>query len=108
MKKIISEKMDAIINCNIVLIVVSFIWLLGLTTFAIIKINELENKQDSPVAIEYDPNTTSFDCPFCQGKAVVYPIKDDWYIECDNCGINTDFFDSKEELISYWSKVYGG
>ena len=104
--KIISEK-NVIIECSIVLIMVSFICLLGLTIFALTKINKLENEQD-PVTIEYDQNITSFDCPFCQGKAVVYPIKNDWYIECDNCGIHTDFFDSKEELISYWSKVYGG
>ncbi len=102
------NKINAIV-CSIILIIVSFICLLGLIIFALTKINKLENEQDSPVTtIEYDQNITSFDCPFCQGKAVVYPIKNDWYIECDNCGIHTDFFDSKEELISYWSKVYGG
>ncbi len=94
------------IVCSIIFIILWFICS-GLIIFTLTKINKLENKQD-PVTIEYNQNITSFDCPFCQGKAVIYPIKDDWYIECDNCGIHTDYFDSKEELISYWSKVYGG
>lgn len=95
-----------VIACSIIFVILWFICL-GLIIFTLTKVNRLENERD-PVTIEYDQNITSFDCPFCQGKAVVYPIKNDWYIECDNCGIHTDFFDSKEELISYWSKVYGG
>lgn len=100
------NKLNAIV-CSIIFVILWNICSIGLIIFTLAKINRLENKQD-PVKIECDQNITSFDCPFCQGKAVVYPIKDDWYIECDNCGIRTDFFDSKEELISYWLKVYGG
>lgn len=43
-------------------------------------------------------------CPLCDGNAVVKPINDSFYIKCENCDLETNFFDSKSELIKYWNR----
>lgn len=63
------------------------------------------------ILTELDETATDdmiFDCPFCDGTAHVYPVRNSWFIECDQCHIQTDYFDDKDKLIKYWMKVYGG
>lgn len=43
-------------------------------------------------------------CPLCGGEAEIQLVIDNYYIECNNCGLHTDYFKSKDELIKYWNK----
>lgn len=43
-------------------------------------------------------------CLLCGGQAKLNPINDSFYIECLGCELQTDYYDSKAELIEYWNK----
>lgn len=43
-------------------------------------------------------------CYLCGGNAKIKPINDSFYIRCEDCDLQTDFFDSKSELVNYWNK----
>lgn len=43
-------------------------------------------------------------CPICDNKVTIYPVNDRYYIKCNDCGLNTDYFDSINELEKYWNK----
>lgn len=43
-------------------------------------------------------------CPFCSGKAKIITVNDSFYIKCMDCELKTDYFDSKAELVEYWSR----
>lgn len=46
------------------------------------------------------------DCYFCGSHEVeLRPINDRFYIHCPGCEIESDFFDNKLELISYWNSA---
>lgn len=42
-------------------------------------------------------------CPFCGGNAIIQPVQDSFYIECDGCEMRTDYLKSKADLIDYWN-----
>ena len=48
-------------------------------------------------------------CPMCGERVKLNPIGDDWYIECQNfdCGLQTGYFEDKEELIEKWNEMCG-
>ena len=43
----------------------------------------------------------------CGSEVKLMPIKDDWYIECQNrhCELHTGYFENKEELIEKWNNM---
>lgn len=43
-------------------------------------------------------------CYLCGGKVEIYPVNDSFYIKCEDCDLQTDYFDSKSDLIRYWNK----
>lgn len=60
---------------------------------------QLENEKKENMASE----VVLENCPFCRGKAILQPINTSFYIECEDCELHTDYFDSKYELIQYWN-----
>ena len=42
-------------------------------------------------------------CPFCNGYAVLLPVNYSFYIRCEDCGLETSFFNSEEEAVDYWN-----
>lgn len=42
-------------------------------------------------------------CPLCSGNAIVQPVNDSFYIQCEDCKLKTTYFHSKEELVEYWN-----
>ena len=43
-------------------------------------------------------------CHLCNGNVKIKPVNESFYIECEECKLRTDFFDSKSDLIKYWNK----
>lgn len=64
-----------------------------------IKINKINNQIKQ---IHYEKVELK-KCPLCNGDAVLKLENYNFYIECDNCKLHTNYFDSKEELIDYWN-----
>lgn len=52
-------------------------------------------------------NTEIHQCWLCGGIARILPVNDRFYIKCQNCELETDYFNSKIELIRYWNKENG-
>lgn len=44
------------------------------------------------------------ECYLCGGNVDLYPVNDSFYIKCEDCDLQTDYFDSKSDLIRYWNK----
>ena len=47
------------------------------------------------------------ECPMCGSRVELNPIKNDWYIECQNwnCQLKTGYFHDKDKLIKKWNKM---
>lgn len=43
-------------------------------------------------------------CYLCGGNVKIQPVNDKFYIECEDCKLESDFFRSKADLIRYWNK----
>ena len=54
--------------------------------------------QESEITEELQP------CYICGSTVKIQPVNESFYIECENCGLETRFFKSKSELIKYWDK----
>ena len=81
------------------IIIVGFIigFLLGITIIQRLKIINLEsnNKEDIEITLE--------NCPICEGHPILQQVNQSFYIECEDCELRTNYFDSKYELIKYWN-----
>ena len=77
--------------------------LIGIVIVQRTKIIQFENDERQNIAEEIALEK----CPFCNGKAVIQPVQDSFYIECEKCELHTDFFKSKEKLIRYWNNRNG-
>ena len=69
----------------------------------------LENKalraENSELKQNYEAETEELaPCYLCGGNAKIQPVDDSFYIECESCDLQTDYFDSKSALIRYWNK----
>lgn len=58
----------------------------------------LKSEENSDESIELVP------CYLCGSAVKIQPVNEYSYIICTNCGLKTDFFDSRSELIRYWNK----
>ena len=85
-----------------IIFIVFFIigYLLGTVIIQRFKIVELKQNQES---INKNVEVTLEECPFCDGNANIQRVNDSFYIECDDCELHTDYFDSELELINYWN-----
>ena len=63
------------------------------------KVIQLENEQKENIASEI----TLENCPFCDGHPILQPVNQSFYIECEGCKLETNYFGSKYELIQYWN-----
>lgn len=43
-------------------------------------------------------------CYLCGGVVKIQPVNERFYIACTSCGLRTDFFKYKSELIRYWNR----
>jgi len=90
------------------------ILLLSFNTVA--KEKQLTEKQDPVKVLVQEPTPTPTpsgnslvesgqleNCPLCGAVVGLYPTKHSFYIECDNCDLQTGYFETKEELISLWN-----
>lgn len=59
---------------------------------------ELREKTSTEVIVELEP------CYLCGETVKIQPVNESFYIECESCGLETTFFKSKSELVSYWNK----
>ena len=70
---------------------------------------EIQNKQAQIEKLkteleELNVNTAELNpCPFCEEVPTLFPVNDVFYIECEGCGLKTNFFESKLELKAYWN-----
>lgn len=86
-------------------------FILGITLTSHYKLakqcDELQAKYDEAQA-KYDDKTTEYDlhpCYFC-GEDVEIKQEGDYFdIKCNNCRLQTKYFDHKKELVEYWNKV---
>lgn len=62
--------------------------------------NELINIKEESIDVELE------NCPFCCGAVECYPIGAHFYIECQECGLETDFFNTKSEAAAYWNNMF--
>lgn len=46
-------------------------------------------------------------CPLCDEEVEMKPVNSSWYIKCDNCGLQTSYFLSKDWLVQYWNGGLG-
>ena len=60
---------------------------------------QLENEQKENIASEI----TLENCSLCEGHPILQPVNQSFYIECKDCKLRTNYFDSKYELIKYWN-----
>ena len=60
---------------------------------------QLENEQKENIASEI----TLENCPLCEGHPILQLVNQSFYIECKDCKLRTNYFDSKYELIKYWN-----
>lgn len=60
---------------------------------------QLENEKKENMASEI----VLENCPFCGGKAILQPVNQMFYIECEDCELQTNYFESKYELVQYWN-----
>lgn len=58
----------------------------------------LKSGENSDESIELVP------CYLCGSAVKIQPVNEHFYIICTNCGLRTDFFGSRSELIRYWNK----
>lgn len=70
---------------------------------------DLENKalraENSELKQSHETETEELaPCYLCGGNAKIQPVNDSFYIRCEDCGLETDFFKSKSDLIRYWNK----
>lgn len=75
-------------------------YLLGIVIIQRFKIVELKQNQEN---INENVEVVLEECPFCDGSANIQPVNDSFYIECDDCELHTDYFDSESELVNYWN-----
>lgn len=74
------------------------------TLQAIIKEQEITIEEQEAVITELKADETELNpCPLCSGQAKLNPVNDDFYIECLDCELETDFYKSKADLIKYWN-----
>lgn len=71
---------------------------------------ELSEKQKilEDLGYEYD----LLNCPLCGYEVDIKPVNNSFYIVCnkfdkgkEGCGLRTDFYDSKNELIEIWNSM---
>lgn len=43
-------------------------------------------------------------CPFCGGKAEPHRVLDSYWIECEECTIQTGFFSSMVDAVTFWNR----
>lgn len=70
---------------------------------------ELENKalraENTELKQSYELETEELaPCYLCGGNVKIQPVNDTFYIECEDCDLQTDYFDPKSDLIRYWNK----
>lgn len=79
------------------------VFLVMLTMIQRNKIVQLENEKKENIASEI----TLENCPFCDGEATIKQVNDSYYIKCEDCKLETNYFDSKYELVQYWNNRNG-
>lgn len=72
---------------------------------SIYKINQLEHENSYLREIKMEEDIELAHCYLCNGTVKINPVNESFYIECNNCKLRTDFFDSKNELILYWNRT---
>lgn len=66
---------------------------------------ELRNQNDALKSeINSYKNVDLVPCYLCGGTVKIRPVNDSFYIKCMDCGLTTNYFDSRSELIRYWNK----
>lgn len=93
--------LEPILTCIIILLlcwrIISQKYEIDYQKTEIIKL-ELENEQ-----LKNNEDIELECCPLCGGNVVMQPVNDSFYIECEECELHTDFFNSKNDLINYWN-----
>lgn len=92
--------------CGVLIFIIVFlvVCIYGLRTRA----DDLQVQLEQCIEIE-EQNLSP--CPMCGNEVKLNPINDSFYIECDNflgedgCGLQTGYYNSKNELIEQWNNM---
>lgn len=70
------------------------------------QVNQIKQQEETIVQLEANQNAEyKLDsCPMCGGNAVMKTINDSFYIICEDCELQTDYFNTKGEIAEYWNR----
>ena len=104
MDKIKGEKvkLNTIVILTVLIIIIAFCYMTTNNVRLKNKTKELE-KENVELKEEIDVVVDLEECPLCGGTAKLHPVNDSFYIKCENCKLETDFYKSKKYLVDYWN-----
>ncbi len=96
-------KRNSYINAVLVIIAFIFIFILCINTKILdTRLKDLSNLSVKPV--EY--TTLNPVCPMCHSDSVkLKQLTEDYYIECENCGLHTGYYGNEATLRSDWNSM---
>lgn len=42
-------------------------------------------------------------CPICGEEVNLFPVNESFHIKCNNCGLDTGFYETKQDCIRQWN-----
>lgn len=95
-------KLNIRVILTVLIIIIAFCYMITNNILLKNKTKELE-KENIELKEEIDVVVDLEECPLCGGTAKLCPVNDSFYIKCENCKLETNFYTSKKYLVDYWN-----